>query len=1157
MFHKQYVDFAELIWEDFSYQIDNMQLKKGIREIMPYPRFTKISINHFLSIHTSVPKGLPFGLRTIKDDDVLSRMIVEVSDESDSEAARKQTGGRRVIKKKVLISAVINIIPELDVALELAKSMSLAEAKEEEATRRVHSTYERLVTESDEPSGANRPTGVLDESTVMLTTSSEGAGTKPGVPDEAKGTSEAKADVYFDEEEEKKDDDDDDKSIDIEETNEEETDDDFVHGDEYVQENVDEEMKDAEVVDTWNGDEEITNTTKADAEKIEEVKDDNKKAEIPLSSSSLFVSSVFGNQFLGLSYNKSIVGNLKDTTDAEINPLLDIQIQQEIPQIQSPSILTVHVLVLQKHTKELKKQYSQQVNYKDVIKESVQANIINEVKNLLPKFLPKAISDFATPMIQSIVKKTHEKTHDKHQTQSSLKAAESLSKYKLKTILFENMDKSRSYLTHDKHQALFDALFNSLCLDDVISCGQAEPEKVLRKRDHDGDDKDEDHSAGPNQGNKTKRRRTKESESSKNTSTTKETSKGNAPTKGSKSYKSVHVEESVAEPTEEVIIDASNDDVVNDIDQPQNDHAPKHNWLTQPLRPPTLDLEWNKGKVVDDSQKHTWFNDLLSAEKGPITFDELMATPIDFFKVCDESSKDRQAHKSTLRLEKDFKVWSDHSDTCYTIEFKQLRISVFIYISPLDDTSEENQMKLDVALELAKSMSRSTSGVVIQDTPNVPKKKSVDQSHKLKASREGMGSEEESEYSEEVNFNEEINWVYFDEEEEKKDDDDDDKSIDIEETNEEETDDDFVHGDEYVQENVDEEMKDAEVVDTWNGDEEITNTTKADAEKIEEVKDDNKKDEIPPSSSSLFVSLVFAEPEKVLRKRDHDGDDKDEHHSARPNHGKKTKRRRTKESESSKNTSTTKETSKGNAPPKGSKSYKSVHVEESVAKPTEEFAMNRLKIDKLTKVHLVGSVYNLLKGTCQSSIELKYNMEEYYKALSDQLNWNNPKGDHCPFDLSKTLPLKGRPEGDFIDLHLNKIEDMILLDAQDKLFQLDESDIVDLVVALRMFTKSLIIKRRVKDVQLGVERVVYEDLNKKKRVMRADDLYKFSDGTLKLVCDELHHRILNFRLGYNKEMSRRKWSAIDKRRSELMVQLVDKQMRERRIIRNLERLVGV
>ncbi|GJY76360.1 hypothetical protein Tco_0481476 [Tanacetum coccineum] len=174
-------------------------------------------------------------------------------------------------------------------------------------------------------------------------------------------------------------------------------------------------------------------------------------------------------------------------------------------------------------------------------------------------------------------------------------------------------------------------------------------------------------------------------------------------------------------------------------------------------------------------------------------------------------------------------------------------------------------------------------------------------------------------------------------------------------------------------------------------------------------------------------------------------------------------------------------------------------------------------------------------------------------------------------------------EGDFVDLHLNDIEDMLLLAVQHKLFHLNESDIVDFIVALRMFTKSLIIKRRVEDLQLSVESyqeklnitspqktfleiefkelytpsykppgVIYEDLDKQKRVMRADKLYKFSDGTLKTVHDELHHRILDFRLGYNKEMSRKKWTVIDKKRSELMVELIDKQMRKRRILKNLE-----
>ncbi|GKB87680.1 hypothetical protein Tco_0959952 [Tanacetum coccineum] len=126
-------------------------------------------------------------------------------------------------------------------------------------------------------------------------------------------------------------------------------------------------------------------------------------------------------------------------------------------------------------------------------------------------------------------------------------------------------------------------------------------------------------------------------------------------------------------------------------------------------------------------------------------------------------------------------------------------------------------------------------------------------------------------------------------------------------------------------------------------------------------------------------------------------------------------------------------------------------------------------------------------------------------------------------------------EGDFVDLHLNDIEDMLLLAVQHKLFHLNESDIVNFIVALRMFTRSLVIKKHVEDLQLGVE------------ILRRDTQES---------SDEIHHRVLDFRLGYNDEMSRRKCTAIDKKRSQLMVELMDKQMRERRIIRNLELLVG-
>ncbi|GJW01844.1 hypothetical protein Tco_1557095 [Tanacetum coccineum] len=150
-----------------------------------------------------------------------------VSKESKPEPAKKRTASRRVVKKKVTISADDNIIPDPDVALELGKSISITEAEEEEAARQVHTTHARIVTESvPEPAkkktgsrstrsvviqdtlnapkskpaaskpklkgtrgsseGTGRIPGVPDESIVISTTSSEGTGTKPGVPDEKK-----------------------------------------------------------------------------------------------------------------------------------------------------------------------------------------------------------------------------------------------------------------------------------------------------------------------------------------------------------------------------------------------------------------------------------------------------------------------------------------------------------------------------------------------------------------------------------------------------------------------------------------------------------------------------------------------------------------------------------------------------------------------------------------------------------------------------------------------------------------------------------------------------------------------------------------------------------------------------------------------------------
>nr|GFD16866.1 hypothetical protein [Tanacetum cinerariifolium] len=42
---------------------------------------------------------------------------------------------------------------------------------------------------------------------------------------------------------------------------------------------------------------------------------------------------------------------------------------------------------------------------------------------------------------------------------------------------------------------------------------------------------------------------------------------------------------------------------------------------------------------------------------------------------------------------------------------------------------------------------------------------------------------------------------------------------------------------------------------------------------------------------------------------------------------------------------------------------------------------------------------------CKSVVELKYHLEEVFKAANDRLDWHNPKGKPYPHDLSNLLPL--------------------------------------------------------------------------------------------------------------------------------------------------------
>ncbi|GJS67540.1 hypothetical protein Tco_0682104 [Tanacetum coccineum] len=167
------VDYPELIWEDLAYQINHRKEKRSRRENMPFPRFTKVIINHFLKQQDSFSNLKYQHYHIIKDDGIVCRLkfvrigedyqeyglsipktmlteeTIDVSEESkpEPESVKRKTSSKRRVKNKVTLSGDDNIISDgPDTALELGKSISQIKAEEEEVARQVHATHARIVT---------------------------------------------------------------------------------------------------------------------------------------------------------------------------------------------------------------------------------------------------------------------------------------------------------------------------------------------------------------------------------------------------------------------------------------------------------------------------------------------------------------------------------------------------------------------------------------------------------------------------------------------------------------------------------------------------------------------------------------------------------------------------------------------------------------------------------------------------------------------------------------------------------------------------------------------------------------------------------------------------------------------------------------------------
>ncbi|GJX09383.1 hypothetical protein Tco_0199242 [Tanacetum coccineum] len=203
------------------------------------------------------------------------------------------------------------------------------------------------------------------------------------------------------------------------------------------------------------------------------------------------------------------------------------------------------------------------------------------------------------------------------------------------------MTKSKSFNKSPKHRALYHALMESILEDeDAMDKGVADE---LKKRKPDDADKDKGPTAGSDRGLK-RQRTSKGIETSKKTSTLKDSSKGKSLTTSSKSGKST--KEQVEEPIFMQDSDyAKHDDAEFDNtdmpmdqgedlgktdEQPNDEAVPNNDWYKKSRSDTSPDPEWNEGKLVDDGPEQSWLNDLAKDTKPPLTFDDLMHTPIDF-----------------------------------------------------------------------------------------------------------------------------------------------------------------------------------------------------------------------------------------------------------------------------------------------------------------------------------------------------------------------------------------------------------------------------------------------------------------------------------------------------------------------------------------------
>ncbi|GJV11063.1 hypothetical protein Tco_1352604, partial [Tanacetum coccineum] len=243
------------------------------------------------------------------------------------------------------------------------------------------------------------------------------------------------------------------------------------------------------------------------------------------------------------------------------------------------------------------------------------------------------------------------------------------------------------------------------------------------------------------------------------------------------------------------------------------------------------------------------------------------------------------------------------------------------------------------------------------------------------------------------------------------------------------------------------------------------------------------------------------------------------------------------------------------------------------------FVLNWLNIKDLTQEILVGPAFELLKDHRGRQIipqdffinnNLEYlkgvDLSRRYstsvtntKAATYEIKWIEdlgPKRQHFyefAANMTSSKDVYSRKRIIAVTrLSIMEKYDYGHLEEIEKLTNLTIDERYALNVALRVFTRRIVIQRRVEDLQLGVESY-QKKLNLTKPDTFRSNEHKEIDGTLNDVRSALNDIAKGIRMEC---LPKRKWSGLDKRRARVMIQDIDKQLYKKRLMRNLEKFVG-